>query len=270
MKIYQPEYWEDPHSPVDQAGRFFLLKLRNAGRALYILAEALFWIVTLRAVWQRRKEVVRQCFVCGVKSLGVTAVVALFTGMILSLQAGLFFKQYGQAVMVGALVAETMCREMGPFMTALILAASVGSAMAAELGTMNVSEEISALQVTSINPVRYLVMPRLLAMIIMCPALTVCTNVVGILGGMLVAYTQLDVSTQAYYDNAMRYLQNKEIWVGMLKSVVFAVILTTVACHEGLSARNGAVGVGRATRTAVVTSFLLILMTGYFITRFFY
>ena len=87
---------------------------------------------------------------------------------------------------------------------------------------------------------------------------------------MLVAYTQLDVSTQAYYDNAMRYLQNKEIWVGMLKSVVFAVILTTVACHEGLSARNGAVGVGRATRTAVVTSFLLILMTGYFITRFFY
>lgn len=268
MKIYQPEYWDPPENVMVQTGRRMLLKIRNAGRALFILFEALFWIGTVGAVWNRRKEVVRQCYVCGVKSLGVTSTVALFTGMILSLQAGMVMKDFGQQVNVGLLVSQTMCREMGPFMTALILAASVGSAMAAEIGTMNVSEEISALHVMSINPVRYLVMPRLLAMMIMCPALTVYTDVLGILGGMLVALTQLDVSTQAYYDNVMRNLHNKEVWMGILKSFVYAIILTTVACHEGLSAQNGAAGVGRATRQAVVVSFLLILITGYIITRF--
>jgi len=167
-------------------------------------------------------------------------------------------------------VSQTMCREMGPFMTALILAASVGSAMAAELGTMAVSEEVAALHVMSINPVRFLVMPRLVAMLVMCPVLTVYTNVVGILGGMLVACTQLGVSPRAYYDNAMSYLHNKEIYVGMLKSVVFGVVVAAVSCYQGLSATNGAIGVGQATRRAVVLSFLLILVIGYFITRFFY
>jgi phospholipid/cholesterol/gamma-HCH transport system permease protein len=159
---------------------------------------------------------------------------------------------------------------MGPFMTALILAASVGSAMAAELGTMSVSEEVSALQVMSINPVRFLVTPRLAALLFMCPVLTVYTNVVGILGGMLVARTQLQVDSEAYYRAALDLLHNKEVYVGLLKSVVFAVILCTVACYQGLSARNGALGVGRATRKTVVHSFLLILVVGYFITRLFY
>ncbi len=267
MREYEPEYFDSPDNPVAAAGRFLLLRARHTGQALLILAEAFMWIIH---VFKRWPEVRRQLFICSIKSFGVTAVVALFTGMILSLQAGLIFRDYGQEVNVGTLVAQTMCREMGPFMTALILAASVGSAMAAELGTMAVSEEIDALNVMSINPARYLVMPRLVAFMIMCPALTVYTNVLGILGGMLVAQTQLQVSPAAYYNNALAFLHNKAVYVGLLKAWVFSIIIIGIACYQGFAATDGAIGVGRATRTTVVHSFLLILIVGYIITRLFY
>ncbi len=267
MKVLEPEYFDPPENPVAAAGRRLLLAVRNAGRALVILAEAFLYFPRIPA---QRREVVRQLFHCGVRSFGVTSIVALFTGMILSLQAGLILKDYGQAVQVGTLVSQTMCREMGPFMTALILAASVGSAMAAEIGTMAVSEEIAALHVMSINPVRFLVMPRLFALLVMCPVLTVYTNLVGTLGGMVVAYTQLGVSPAAYSQNAMLYLHNKEVYVGLFKAVIFGVIVVGVACYQGLTARDGALGVGRATRRTVVDCFLLILVSGYIITRLFY
>ncbi|MFO7820825.1 MAG: ABC transporter permease [Lentisphaeria bacterium] len=267
MKFYEPEYLSPPRNWVAAVGRKLLLSLRNSGRAILMTLEAFFWHIQLPRRW---REAAQQLFTCGVRSLGVTSVVALFTGMILALQAGLILQDYGQAVQVGTLVTQTMCREMGPFMTALILAAGVGSAMAAELGTMSVSEEIEALHVMSINPARFLVMPRLFALMIMCPVLTIYTNVIGSLGGMLVASTQLEVSPIAYYDNAIRFLANKEIYVGLFKAWVFSVVIVTVACYQGLSARNGALGVGRATRATVVNSFLLILIIGYVITRFFY
>lgn len=267
MKFYEPEYLAAPANGIAAAGRQLLLSIRNTGRALLIVFEAFFWHIQL---FKRRHDVANQLFICGVRSLGVTAVVALFTGMILSLQAGLILRDYGQAVQVGTLVTQTMCREMGPFMTSLILAASVGSAMAAELGTMNVSEEIEALHVMSIDPARFLVMPRLFALMVMCPVLTVYTNIIGSAGGMLVAATQLDVAPAAYYENAMRFLGNKEVYVGLFKAWVFSIVIVTVACYQGLSATNGAVGVGRATRRTVVISFLLILIIGYIITRMFY
>jgi phospholipid/cholesterol/gamma-HCH transport system permease protein len=244
-----------------------MLLIRNAGRGLFILGEGFVWFVHIP---KRRQAVARQLYLYGVKSVGVTSIVGLFTGMILSLQAGIILKQYGQAEQVGTLVTQTMCREMGPFMTGLILAASVGSAIAAEIGTMSVSEEISALHVMSINPASFLVMPRLVALLVMCPALTVYTNLVGSLGGMLVAYTQLGVAPLAYYENALQTLHNKEIYVGLFKSVIFAGIIAGIGCFQGLSTRNGAVGVGIATRRTVVQSFLLILVSGYFITRLFY
>ena len=267
MKVFEPEYFDPPGNVVAGVGRRLLLAVRNAGRSIMILVEGFFYFPHIMA---QRREVIRQLFNCGVRSFGVTSVVALFTGMILSLQAGLILREYGQEAQVGTLVSQTMCREMGPFMTALILAASVGSAMAAEIGTMAVSEEIAALHVMSINPVRFLVMPRLLALLVMCPVLTVYTNLVGTLGGMVVAYTQLGVSPHAYTRNAMMYLHNKEVYVGLLKALVFGVIVAGVACYQGLTARNRALGVGRATRRTVVDSFLLILVTGYIITRLFY
>ena len=211
-----------------------------------------------------------QLYVTGIKSLGVISVVAMFTGMILALQTGLALREYGQEVNIGAAVMISMLREMGPFMTALILAASVGSAIAAELGTMVVSEEVAALEVMSISPVRLLVMPRLVAMMIMTPILTFYASMLGVIGGAFVGYSQLGVSVEAYMDNAMRFAQIKDLYVGLFKALIFGIIITIIACHEGFSTTEGAVGVGRTTRRSVVISFLSILIVGYIITRLFY
>jgi len=264
---HEPDYLPPVRDPFSILGRFLLLGIRNAGRGISIILEAFLWIPFC---FRHIVEIFRQMFVMGIKSLGVTSTVALFTGMILALQGGLVLKEYGQEMRIGTVVAETICREMGPLMTALILAASVGSAIAAQLGTMAVSEEIAALDVMSINPVRYLVTPRLIAMMLMCPALTVYTNIIGIAGGGVIAYTQLDVSWDTYYDYALMYLDAKEILMGIFKAWFFSIIIIGVSCYQGLAARDGAEGVGRATRRAVVISFLMILISGYFITRFFY
>ncbi len=264
---HEPDFFQPVKNPFSRLGRFILLNIRNAGRGIAITAEAFMWIPFF---YKRLAEIAKQMFIVGIKSLGVTSVVALSTGMILALQAGLALREYHQEMRIGTVVAETMCREMGPLMTALILAASVGAAIAAGLGTMSVSEEISALDVMSINPVRYLVMPRLVAMMFMCPALTVYTNVIGIVGGGVVASTQLGVSWDNYYNYALMYLDAKEIWMGIFKAWFFSIIIVGVSCYQGFAAKNGAEGVGIATRRSVVISFLAILISGYFITRFFY
>ena len=209
-------------------------------------------------------------FVSGIKSLGVITVVAVFTGMILALQTGIELSRFNQEVNIGTAVMVSMLREMGPFMTGLILAACVGSAIAAQIGTMVVSEEVAALEVMSIDPVRFLVTPRLVAMAIMTPLLAFYTCVMGVLGGGVVGKTQLGVSWSAYIDNATLFAENKDLYVGLLKAFCFGVIITIVSCHEGFGATEGAVGVGKATRRSVIASFLLILVTGYFITRLFY
>ena len=217
-----------------------------------------------------RHEILFQMYVAGIKSLGVISVVAMFTGMILALQTGLELRRFSLQANIGTAVTVVMLREMGPFMTGLIIAASVGSAMAAQLGTMTVSEEIAALEIMSINPVRFLVMPRLVALAIMMPVLTAYTNLLGVLGGAIVGTTQLDVSFQAYFDNARLYAENKDLYVGLLKAFVFGIVIATVSCHQGFGATEGAVGVGQATRRTVIISFLTILILGYMLTRLFY
>lgn len=250
-------------------GRRVLLTLRNSGRALLITAGTL---PKLRFMFssRNRHEVWCQLYLTGVKSLGVITVVALFTGMILALQTGLELRRFAQEVNIGTAVTVVMIREMGPFMTGLIIAASVGSAIAAQMGTMTVSEEIVALEVMSIDPRRFLVMPRLAALMIMMPLLTVYANFIGIAGGGVVGQSQLGVAYSAYFDNAMMYAQNKDLYVGLLKAFFFGIIICTVACHQGFSTTGGAVGVGQATRKTVIISFLSILVVGYVITRMFY
>ena len=257
---------------MQSAGRLgskILQLFRDTGHAMTMLTEAVLFI---RFVFGRRSrhETATQMYVTGIKSLAVIMVVALFTGMILALQTGLELRRYGQEVYIGSAVAVSMIREMGPFMTGLIIAASVGSAIAAQLGTMKVSEEIAALEVMSINPNRFLVMPRLVALAVMMPILTVYTNILGILGGALVGSTQLGVSMRAYMDNATQFAENKDLYVGLFKAFVFGIIIATVACHQGFMTTEGAVGVGKSTRRSVIISFLVILVVGYMITRLFY
>jgi phospholipid/cholesterol/gamma-HCH transport system permease protein len=269
MVTREPEYFPAPHGVLGAVGRQVVFGCRATGVGTLLLIHA---IGCLRFTFTRRarREIVLQMFMAGIKSLGVITVVAVFTGMILALQTGIELRKFNQEVNIGTAVMVSMLREMGPFMTGLILAACVGSAIAAQLGTMVVSEEVSALEVMSIDPVRFLVMPRLVSMGIMTPALAFYTCLMGVVGGGLVGATQLGVSWTSYVDNATRYAEVKDLYVGLLKSFLFGVIIVTVACHEGLSATQGAVGVGLATRKSVVVSFLLILVVGYFVTRLFY
>ncbi len=217
-----------------------------------------------------RSEVAHQLFLTGIRSLPVLSVVAFFIGMIFAVQTGIELQRFGQEVQVGGAVTVVMLREMGPFMTALIIAASVGSSIAAQLGTMTVSEEIAALEIMSIDPVRFLVMPRLVAMLVMLPMLTLYTNLLAVAGGALIGLTQLGIELQAYVDNAVLYAENKDLYTGLLKAACFGFIINLVACHEGLTTTGGAVGVGRATRATVVISFLTILITGFILTKLFY
>ncbi len=258
-----------PVRSAERIGGRVLQLCHDTGHALVMLVEATLFI---RFVFGKRSryETATQMYVTGIKSLAVISVVALFTGMILALQTGLELRRYGQEVYIGSAVAVTMIREMGPFMTGLIIAASVGSAIAAQIGTMTVSEEIAALEVMSINPNRFLVMPRLVALVVMMPILTVYTNILGILGGAVVGSTQLGVSVRSYMDNATQFSTNKDLYVGLFKAFIFGVIITAVACHQGFMTTEGAVGVGKATRRSVIISFLVILVVGYMITRLFY
>lgn len=269
MLSHEPKYLPPPRNFIGRIGRHVVGGCRSTGEAGIILFQAVCSLRFMRRP-RARREAIMQMYVFGIRSLGVITIVAVFTGMILALQTGIALRRFNQEVNIGAAVMISMLREMGPFMTGLILAACVGSAIAAQLGTMTVSEEISALEIMSIDPVRFLVMPRLVAMGIMTPILAFYTCVMGVLGGGCVGITQLGVAWSKYIENATRFAEVKDLYVGLLKAFLFGIIITIVSCHAGLSATQGAVGVGMATRKSVVVSFLLILVVGYFVTRLFY
>lgn len=251
--------------------RYIFDPVTGAGKTLLLLFET---VMQLPFLVFKIGETIRQMYVSGFKSLFVVSVVATFTGMILCLQTGLALKDFGQQDLIGQVIVVTLTREMAPFMTALILSASVGSAMAAEIGTMSVSEEIDALEVMSINPVRYLVLPRVVGFTIMAPVLANYASLLGVLGGGLVASTQLGVETSTYYNLVYEVLLSegglKDIWVGNLKSVIFGVTISSISCRQGLAATGGAIGVGIAVRQAVVLSYLFVIIFGYFTTAVFY
>jgi phospholipid/cholesterol/gamma-HCH transport system permease protein len=269
MITREPVVYPQPRNAVGALGRGVIQYCGRVGMGTVLLLKGL---AAVRHIWRprSRREVVAQMFVVGIKSLGVITIVAVFTGMILALQTGIELRKFNQEVNIGAAVMVSMLREMGPFMTGLILAACVGSAMAAQLGTMVVSEEVAALEIMSIDPVRFLFMPRLVAMAVMTPLLAFYTCMMGVLGGGIVGATQLGVAWQAYFDNATRFADTKDLYVGLLKAFLFGLLIATVSCQQGFTTTEGAVGVGRSTRQSVITSFLLILVVGYFVTRLFY
>jgi len=226
--------------------------------------------IAFRFVFVKRKEIVKQMYISGVKSIPVCTVVALFGGMVFALQSGVEFASYGQQELVPTMMINIMNKEMGPFLTAIIITAFSGAAMAAELGTMRVSEEIDALEMMSIDPVAYLVMPRVASMLIMLPTLTIFTIVLGVSGGAIVSYFQLGITTETYYFKVLKSIWLKDVYVGLFKSFVFALIISSISCANGFKAEGGALGVGQATRVSVVSSYLMILIIGYIITALFY
>ncbi len=247
--------------------RWFEESCAGAGYTLELLGRA----VSRTALLARKKrETLQQLYTCTFGSLPVVFIISLFTGMIVSLQTGIQLQRFGQESTLGYIVAAAMCREMGPVFTAIALAGLVGSTYAAEIGTMKVSEEVDALEVMSIDPVYYLVMPRLLALALASVVLTVYADVIGIAGGALVAKATFNVDTGIYLKNARDALDVKDIYGGLFKAFVFGTTIATVACSQGLRTEHGAEGVGRATLRTVVLSFVFTLAFNYFLSFFLY
>lgn len=209
----------------------------------------------------------KQCELVGFNSLPIVLLTAFFTGGVLALQSYNGFDNAAIASsQLGSVVALSMLRELGPVLASLMVAGRVGAAIAAELGTMKVTEQIDALVTLATNPIKYLVVPRVLACIITVPMLVAIANVVGIFGGYLVATESLDMNAATYLENSFRSVGMDDISLGMVKAVVFGAIVGIMGCYHGYSTRGGAEGVGRATTVAVVYSSVAILVADYFIT----
>jgi phospholipid/cholesterol/gamma-HCH transport system permease protein len=235
-------------------------------------------LARLHHVWLRRPLIAEQLYSGGIKVLHVVILVGLSMGMVVSLQTGIELARFGQQDQIGTLVALSMAREMGPFITATVMSAAVGSALAAEIGTMAVSEELAALEVLSIDRVSFLVVPRVVALAILCPTLTIICTTVGIVGGGFVAKSQLGVGPELYYETVIDSLQAqaklipipKDVYAGLFKSFVFGIVISVISCAAGILARGGALGVGNATRSAVRDSIILVIILNYLMTWFFY
>jgi len=250
--------------------RGILTPISSVGWAGIVLAKSVanFPYVVLRRTG--RNDLAVQLYATGVRTLPVLTVVSLFTGMILSLQVGLELARFNQEVYLGAAVMLTLMREMAAFSCGICLAACVGSAIAAELGTMKVNDELDALAIMKISPMRFLAAPRVLALVMMAPLLMFYCCIVGTVGGAVVGHTQLRVDFGQFMSSALSIVAKKDLFVGLLKAGVFGLIIGTVSVAEGFGTKLGATGVGKATQRAVIVSFLAILAFGYMITRFCY
>jgi phospholipid/cholesterol/gamma-HCH transport system permease protein len=202
----------------------------------------------------------------GVNSLVVVIITGTFTGMVLALQSYYGFRKFGAEGLVGTTVALSMTRELGPVLTSLMVTGRAGSAMAAELGSMRVTEQIDALTVMALNPVKYLVAPRVVASFLMFPVLTSISNFVGIIGGYLVGVKLLGINEGAFINKIIKYLDLEDIYNGLIKAAVFGVIMSVISCYKGFYTKGGAEGVGKSTTEAVVLSSVTILITDYVLT----
>ncbi|HVS14654.1 MAG TPA: ABC transporter permease [Thermoanaerobaculia bacterium] len=226
-------------------------------------------VAMLLPPWELRSWL-RQMDHVGVRSLVVAGVTTLFTGMVLALQTALSLPELGVKYYIGSVVAKSLTRELGPVLTALIVGGRIGSGMTAELGTMKVTEQIDALRSMAADPVKKLVAPKLAATIVMLPALTVLGDALGIFGGLLIAVFQLDVSLGLYWNDVLRGLTIEDVLSGVGKSFFFAFCLCVIACYNGLNARGGADGVGRATTNTVVWISIMVIVLDFFLTKLFF
>jgi phospholipid/cholesterol/gamma-HCH transport system permease protein len=213
------------------------------------------------------RDVIEQIDVIGLGSLTVVLLTGFFTGAVLALQSGMTLDQFGARPFVGRLISASMIKELGPVLTALMLAGRVGSGIAAELGSMMVTEQISALRALGTDPIRKLVVPRMLAGFIMCPILTVVSDTVGMLGGWIIALTQLRVSSGIYWNSVVEGLFIQDVWMGLIKPFFLGFIIVTIGCHVGLRTSGGTQGVGRATTNAVVAASVAVLIVDLFVTQ---
>ncbi len=224
---------------------------------------------SLPLTWRQRRKVFDQLFEIGNASLLMACILSIFIGGVLALQTGPVLVERGLGSYLGGAVGLTLCKELGPVMMSILIAGRIGSAMAAEIGSMAVYQEIDALKTMNINPIHFLVLPRLVAISIALPMLVVFADMVGWMGGAFVAASNKDigVSFQTYFTNLEAFVDPGDIANGLIKSFVFAVVVGTVSCHQGLQTIGGPRGIGRSVTKAVVNSIVLILILDYVLTR---
>ncbi|MGH7341346.1 MAG: MlaE family ABC transporter permease [Candidatus Rokuibacteriota bacterium] len=213
-----------------------------------------------------RRDIVMQFDVIGIGSLTVVSLTGFFTGAALALQTGQTLDRFGARTLVGQLVSASMIRELGPVLTALMLAGRVGSGIAAELGSMAVTDQIHALRALGTDPVRKLVVPRVLATTLMAPVLTVISDSFGLLAGWIISVTSLSVGSSTYWTQVQQGLYLGDAWQGLIKPFVLGFVIGTVGCHVGLRTRGGTQGVGRATTNSVVVASVLVIAVDFFLT----
>ena len=221
--------------------------------------------LTTRPIYFR--DIVEQFESIGLGSMTVVLLTGTFTGMVLALQSGITLDQFGARSMVGRLVSASMVKELGPVLTALMVTGRVGSGIAAELGSMMVTEQINALRALGTDPVRKLVVPRVIAGIVMVPVLTVVADAVGMLGAWLITTTQLKVAGSVFWNSVTVGLYIQDVWMGLIKPFFLGFVLVTIACHVGLRTKGGTQGVGRATTNAVVAGSVAVLIMDFLVTK---
>lgn len=237
-----------------------------------LFRQTLHWIIIgpFKKKFPKPQGIFEQMVFAGIQSFIITLFVAFFTGIVIAMQSAYQLAELGATIYVAAMVSISMARELGPVLTALVVAGRVGAAITAEIGSMKVSEQIEALETMALNPVRFLVVPRFLALTIMLPCLTVFSDIAGIAGGFLVGVFNLGLNPYRYLDISFDFMLWKDVWTGLVKSLIFGMVISLIGCYMGLNTKGGAEGVGKATTISVVTSFILIILFDCILTGVFY
>lgn len=236
----------------------------------YLGELALFLTDAIRSVFHPPwfvREIIAQMYHLGVKSLFLVSIASFAVGSVLAMQGINVLTMFGAANYIATSVAFTFFRGLGPLLTGIMVASRGGAGMGAELGSMRVTHQIDALTVSAINPMKYLVVTRIVACMLVLPLLTVAANLIGILGGMLIGVTQVGMTPTYYYTLTIKYLTLRDMLPGIVKTSVFGLIIGTVSCFHGYNTEHGTFGVGQATKTSVVASILLILVSDVFLTK---
>ncbi|MFC1703965.1 MlaE family ABC transporter permease [Candidatus Omnitrophota bacterium] len=256
----------------EQIGKATKNFIAQVNGVLKLFLNTLYWIfiAPFKKKSLKRQSIFEQMVFMGNRSIVIVFFVTFFTGVVLAMQSAYQLKQLGATIYVASLVAVSLTRELGPVLTALVIAGRIGAAITAELGSMKVSEQIEALDTMAINPVRFLVVPRFIALVVMLPCLTIIGDFVGMIGGYMVGVFNLKINSALYIQTSLKFLELKDIYSGLSKSVVFAMIIALVGCFQGLNTKGGAQGVGKSTTLSVVTSFILIILADCVLTGIFY
>lgn len=228
------------------------------------------WLACLFTRKPELHEWVLQCYHIGVRSLSISNITAIFTGMVLALQAAFALSGFGAQLYIGDLVSLSIVRELGPVLTALLVGGRVGAGITAELGSMNITQQLDAMRAMATDPIYKLVTPRLVACVVCIPILTIIASFLGIIGGLVLSSLELNINGYFYMARVTSALSVEDIFSGIGKSIFFGYFIGIIACNNGMQVRGGADGVGHATTNTVVLASIVILISDFFLTKFFH